>query len=496
MARKKDEGIILKLDYEKAYDRVNWDFLEEMLTSRGFGPKWISWIRSVVRDSSLCIRINDMDGSFFKTGKGLRQGDPLSPLLFNLVADVFTRMLIKAASQDLISGLLTDIFPGGIISLQYADDTLLFLQKDLCKAKHFKWLLACFEQLSGMKINFDKSNLMVVGLEEEDSNRFARLFCCKVGSFPFTYLGIPLHYNKLKREDIQPVVDKIIKRIAGWKGKLLSYGGRLILLKSCLASIPTYLMSVIKFPKWAIESINSQMAHFFWNNLEDGRGKYHLANWHLMAQKKDYGGLGIPDLQQMNLCLLASWISRYHLNDNPMWKKIVDYKYKLDNPNLFCGSDLGASPFWKGVLWAKQAAQVGFRWSVGDGRRIRFWEDHWFGNSSLAIQFWPLYVLINEQGKTIAEAWDGETLKFSFRRTVSPLLMEMWNDILSIAEDISFSNEPDSVVWKFTSNGVYSVQSLYAVVSFRGVKPVYPPAIWDLCIPPRVQVFFVAAKQQ
>ena len=141
------------------------------------------------------------------------------------------------------------------------------------------------------------------------------------------------------------------------------------------------------------------------------------------------------------------------------------------------------------MLWAKQAAQMGFRWSVGDGRRIRFWEDHWFGNSSLAIQFWPLYVLINEQGKTIAEAWDGETLKFSFRRTVSPLLMEMWNDILSIAEDISFSNEPDSVVWKFTSNGVYSVQSLYAVVSFRGVKPVYPPAIWDLCIPPRVQVF-------
>ena len=126
------------------------------------------------------------------------------------------------------------------------------------------------------------------------------------------------------------------------------------------------------------------------------------------------------------------------------------------------------------MLWAKQAAQVGFRWSVGDGRRIRFWEDHWFGNSSLAIQFWPLYVLINEQGKTIAEAWDGETLKFSFRRTVSPLLMEMWSDILSIAEDISFSNEPDSVVWKFTSNGVYSVQSLYAVVSFRGVKPVYP----------------------
>ena len=69
----------------------------------------------------------------------------------------------------------------------------------------------------------------------------------------------PMHFSKLRREDIQPVVDKLINRIAGWRGKLLSTAGKLTLLKSCLASIPIYLLSVIKFPKWAIESINSQM---------------------------------------------------------------------------------------------------------------------------------------------------------------------------------------------------------------------------------------------
>jgi hypothetical protein len=72
IARKKESGIILKLDYEKAFDRVSWDFLEEMLTSCGFSPKWISWIRSVVRDGSLCIRINNDDSLYFKPGKGLR----------------------------------------------------------------------------------------------------------------------------------------------------------------------------------------------------------------------------------------------------------------------------------------------------------------------------------------------------------------------------------------------------------------------------------------
>jgi hypothetical protein len=91
---------------------------------------------------------------------------------------------------------------------------------------------------------------------------YARLFCCKMGLFPFKYLGVPLHYSKLRREDIQPIVNKVISRILGWKGRLLSYGARLTLLKAYLASIPIYLMSMIKFPKWAIEAVNSQMTIF------------------------------------------------------------------------------------------------------------------------------------------------------------------------------------------------------------------------------------------
>lgn len=83
-----------------------------------------------------------------------------------------------------------------------------------------------------MKINYDKSDMMCVGTEEDEINQFARLFCCKIGSFPFKYLGIALHHQKLRREDIQPVVDKVVKRVVGWKGKLLSYGGRPTLLRS------------------------------------------------------------------------------------------------------------------------------------------------------------------------------------------------------------------------------------------------------------------------
>jgi hypothetical protein len=294
--RNNEKGVVLKLDYKKAYDRVSWSFLEEMLSTRGFGKKWINWMMALVKGGSICIRINDVNSPFFKPGKGLRQGDPLSPLLFNLVVDVFTRMLSKAANKGYISGFMDDVCPGGVISLQYADDTLLFLSYNNSSATHLKWIMIFFEKISGMRINYHKSDLIPINLDEEETQAYAKTFCCKIGKFPFVYLGVPLHYEKLRREDIQPVVDKIMKKIAGWKGRLLSFGARLTLLKACLASIPIYLMSIIKLPKWAIETINSQMAKFFWNDKEE-KHRYHLSNIQSICLKKDRGALGSLTLE-------------------------------------------------------------------------------------------------------------------------------------------------------------------------------------------------------
>jgi hypothetical protein len=114
------------LDWEKAYDRVNLDFLIEILRLRGFGETWIRWIRSVVLEGFVSVLANEEESNSFKTGKGLRQGDPLSPLLFNLVGDELTKMLANASHKGLISGLLNEFRECGIIALQYADDTLLF----------------------------------------------------------------------------------------------------------------------------------------------------------------------------------------------------------------------------------------------------------------------------------------------------------------------------------------------------------------------------------
>jgi hypothetical protein len=91
--------------------------------------------------------------------------------------------------------------------------------------------------------------------------------------------------------------------------------------------------------------------------------------------KEKYGGLGIPSLAEMNMCLLASWVKRYHLNHNKLWKQTIDHKNKVNEPNIFSCSPVGTSPFWKGVLWDVNAAKVGYQWNVGDGKKVKFWED-------------------------------------------------------------------------------------------------------------------------
>jgi hypothetical protein len=98
-------------------------------------------------------------------------------------------------------------------------------------------------------------------------------------------------------------------------------------------------------------------------------------------------------------------------------------------------------------------------------------------------------MLVNQQTQTIHELWDGQQLKCIFRRTFTEELMAQWLEILEIAREITFNDSPDQLIWKYESNGVYASKSLYAIVNFRGVQPIYLPIVWDLKIPPRVQKF-------
>jgi hypothetical protein len=147
--RKKMDGVLFKIDFKKAYDKVKWDFLQQALRMKGFPPVWCDWIARFVQEESVGIRVNDDIGHYFQTLKGLRQGDPLSPILFNIVADMFSILIAWAKEDGQVGGLVPHLVDGGILILQYADDTILFMEHDLAKAVNMKLILAIFEQLSG-----------------------------------------------------------------------------------------------------------------------------------------------------------------------------------------------------------------------------------------------------------------------------------------------------------------------------------------------------------
>jgi hypothetical protein len=128
LKRKKQKGIILKLDFKKAYDKVQWSFMLEVLEKKKFPPKWIEWIYQIVSGGRVGIDFNGEPGEFFRTYKCLRQGGSLFPLLLNLVADALAIMLKRGCKAGLIKGLIPELVEGGPTHLQYADDTVIFLE--------------------------------------------------------------------------------------------------------------------------------------------------------------------------------------------------------------------------------------------------------------------------------------------------------------------------------------------------------------------------------
>ena len=160
-------GLICKLDVEKAFDHVNWNFLMQMLERSGFSTKWRQWILFCLSTVRFSILINGSPCGSFGSTRGLRQGDPLSPLLFVLVIETLGRMLDKAVLEGRMSGFSVGNLEGRSMAVSYllfADDALIFCKADLDQILILRMILIWLEAVSGLKINLGKSELVLVGV--------------------------------------------------------------------------------------------------------------------------------------------------------------------------------------------------------------------------------------------------------------------------------------------------------------------------------------------
>ncbi|XP_073360357.1 uncharacterized protein [Aegilops tauschii subsp. strangulata] len=157
VASKGLKGVFLKLDFQKAYDHLDLSFLRLVMQRRGFDERWCSWIMQLVRSGNTTININGEVGPFFQASRGVKQGDPVSPLLFNLTVDALAGILDKAKLVGHLKGV----------------------------------------EMSGLKINFDKSEVVVLGYSEAEQHRIADNLNCRLASFPISYLGMPLAESRI-----------------------------------------------------------------------------------------------------------------------------------------------------------------------------------------------------------------------------------------------------------------------------------------------------------
>jgi hypothetical protein len=260
--KKKQIGIILKLYFEKAYDKVKCNFLFDCLIARGFCPKWCRWINQVVSGGTVSVKLNDLIGPYIKSYKGVRQDDPLLPILFNFVADGITRMIIKAQENNKFCGLIDHIVEKGVTVLQYADDTIICLKHGIKGARNLKLLLYMYEMMAGLKINFLKSEVITINDKENWANTYAAIFNYQVRSFTIKYLGVPVSPSRLHIADWLPLLEKSNKKLDIWKGGTMSIAGRKTLIDSSLNNTLIYQMFIYLLPKTLIYKLDKIRTFF------------------------------------------------------------------------------------------------------------------------------------------------------------------------------------------------------------------------------------------
>jgi hypothetical protein len=190
-----------------------------------------------------------------------------------------------------------------------------------------KILLYLYEKMSGLKINFDKSEIVMVSSDDQKEIEYADMMNCTTGHWPIKYLGVPMVGSRLHIKDWVFMGEKMTKKLDGWKGSSLSYGGKLVLINACLSSISTYAMSMYLLPKTVIKRMDRIRKKFFWQGGNEKK-KYHLVKWTVVARPKKKGGLGVKDPRKMNISLLCKWWWRIENNEG-LWQTIVRKKYRI-----------------------------------------------------------------------------------------------------------------------------------------------------------------------
>lgn len=317
---RKTAGMMMQLDLSKAYDKVNWNYLEAILKDFGFDIQWIKWILALIKSTKFSILVNGSPANPFSPSQGIRQGDPLSPFLFVILMEGLSRLICRAKEEGKIKGLQPLPSIPTTTRQQFVDDTMLHGSPTTKEALGFKKILKLFSEASSMEINLSKSTIFFFNTHLVVQKNLSRILGFRRGNLPLKYLGAPLIDKPWQKKHWEKILANMEKRCQHWTHRALNFAGRLVLTKEVLQAIPHYLLSILLAPKGVLQQMRVIQRSFVWSgNVE--KKKWALVAWDKLCKSKNLGGLNLSDPSTINKACGAKLWWRWLKEPNIPWEK-------------------------------------------------------------------------------------------------------------------------------------------------------------------------------
>jgi len=266
-----------------------------------------------MESATISILVNGSPTKEFKPKRGLKQGDPMTPFLFLIVAEGLSGLVREAKKANLLKSVEMDIHRVQVDLLQFADDTLFFCKPSYHKVLAIKAILRSFEMVSGLRVNFHKSVVGSLGISQLDKLVYSKCLNCRQMELPFKYLGMTIGGNSRRPEFWNHIVDKIRSRLSSWKDIMFSIEGRICLIKAVISVLLLFYFSFFK-AHVVCNQIRKIQAKFLWGWGHEGR-KIAWVKWKRICTPVAVGGLDIKDIRCFNDALIAKWKWRYGVTE-------------------------------------------------------------------------------------------------------------------------------------------------------------------------------------